>query len=173
MSIRIKRSTGSTAPATLASGQLAYAEGNGNLYIGYTNGDVITIGGSADHTKLAGIESGAQVNSVTSVAGKTGAVTLSASDITNFNTSVDGRIGAASIDALSDVVITTPANGQQLTWDSTSSKWINTAPSSGVTAFTQLNDVPNSYSGKGSYWVRVNAGASALEFTQDIDDGTF
>lgn len=173
MAIRIKRSTGSTAPATLASGQLAYAEGNGNLYVGYTNGDVITIGGASDHTKLAGIESGAQVNSVTSVAGKTGAVTLSASDISGFNTAVDGRIGAASIDALSDVVITTPANGQQLSWDSTSSKWINTAPSSGVTAFTQLNDVPSSYSSKALYWVRVNAAASALEFTQDIDDGTF
>lgn len=35
----------------------------------------------AEKTKLAGIESGAQVNTVTSVAGKTGAVTLSKSDV--------------------------------------------------------------------------------------------
>lgn len=35
----------------------------------------------AQHSKLAGIEAGAQVNDVTSVAGRTGAVTLSASDV--------------------------------------------------------------------------------------------
>lgn len=35
----------------------------------------------AEKTKLAGIESGAQVNTVTSVASKTGAVTLSKSDV--------------------------------------------------------------------------------------------
>ena len=37
--------------------------------------------GSAEKTKLDGIAAGAQVNSVTSVAGKTGAVTLSAADV--------------------------------------------------------------------------------------------
>lgn len=37
--------------------------------------------GSADKTKLDGIAAGAQVNTVTSVAGKTGAVTLSAADV--------------------------------------------------------------------------------------------
>ena len=36
---------------------------------------------SAEKTKLAGIESGAQVNTVTSVSGKTGAVTLAKSDV--------------------------------------------------------------------------------------------
>lgn len=36
-------------------------------------------------SKVAGIESGAQVNTVTSVAGKTGAVTLTKADITDFN----------------------------------------------------------------------------------------
>lgn len=173
MAIRIKRSTGSSAPGTLASGQLAYAEGNGNLYIGYTNGDVINIGGKTDHDKLAGIEAGAEVNTVDSVAGKTGAVSLVAADISDFSTAADARIGAASINALADVVITTPSNGQQLSWDNATSKWVNTAPSSGVTAFVQLNDAPASYSGSGSYFVRVNAGATGLEFVQDCDDGTF
>ena len=173
MAIRIKRSTGSTAPASLASGQLAYVEGTGKLYFGYSTGTVTEIGGSTDHTKLAGIEAGAQVNTVTSVAGKTGAVTLATTDISGFNTAVDGRIGAASIDALSDVVVTTPANGQMLAWDSGSSKWVNTAPSGGVTAFTQLNDVPNAYTSANLFWVRVNTAGTALEFTQDIDDGSF
>ena len=176
MSIRIKRSSGNTAPVSLDAGQLAYVEGvtnGGTLYYGEIGGTVRPIGGKADHDKLAGIESGAQVNTVTSVAGKTGVVTLVAADITDFSTAADARIGAASIDALADVVITTPSNGQQLTWDSGTSKWINAAPGSGVTAFTQLNDVPSSYTGSGLYWVRVNAGGTALEFTQHIDDGTF
>lgn len=42
-----------------------------------------------------------------------------------------------------------------------------------VTAFTGLSDVPSSYTGTGGYFVRVNAGATALEFSQDVDDGTF
>jgi phage-related tail fiber protein len=41
---------------------------------------------TAEKTKLAGIEAGAQVNTVTSVAGKTGAVTLAASDISGLTT---------------------------------------------------------------------------------------
>ena len=36
---------------------------------------------SADHDKLAGIQSGAQVNTVTSVAGKTGSVTVTKADV--------------------------------------------------------------------------------------------
>ncbi len=173
MALRIKRSSGSSAPSSLVGGQLAYTEGNGTLYIGKIDGTVLPIGGNADHVKLSGIEAGAQVNTVTSVAGRTGAVTVTTSDLSDFNTAADARIGAASIDALADVVITTPANGQQLSWDSATSKWINTAPSSGVTAFTQLNDVPSSYSGQGLKFVRVNSGATALEFVTDIDDGTF
>ena len=50
--IRIKRSTGSTAPTTLKNAELAYAEGNNTLYIGagISSGDtassIIKIGGS-------------------------------------------------------------------------------------------------------------------------------
>ena len=173
MAIRIKRSTGSTAPATLASGQLAYVEGTGKLYFGYSNGNVTEIGGNADHTKLAGIESGAQVNTVTSVAGRTGAVTIASTDVTDFSTAVGNIIGGASINALSDVSINSPADGQQLTYDGILGQWVAGAPGTGVTSFTQLNDVPNSYSGKGLHWVRVNTGGTALEFTQDVDDGSF
>lgn len=49
-----------------------------------------------------------------------------------------------------------------LTSDGTDISW---APSvSGVTAFTGLSDVPASYAGQGSKFVKVNAGATALEF---------
>jgi hypothetical protein len=56
-----------------------------------------------DKTKLDGIASGAQVNSVTSVAGKTGSVTLSAADVGAADVShdhgsltPDGRIGSSA-----------------------------------------------------------------------------
>jgi hypothetical protein len=176
MSIRIKRSSGDVAPASLVSGQLAYVEGatnGGTLYIGEIGGTVRPIGGRKDHDKLAGIETGAQVNTVTSVAGQTGAVVITTSDLADFSSASDARIGAASIDDLADVLITTPADGQQLTWDSGSSKWVNGAPGTGVTSFVQLNDVPSAYTASGGFFVRVNSGATALEFTQDIDDGTF
>jgi hypothetical protein len=46
-------------------------------------------------------------------------------------------------------------------------------PSSGVTTFVALTDVPASFTGSGGYYVKVNSGATALEFSQDVDDGTF
>jgi hypothetical protein len=176
MAIRIKRSTGNVAPSTLAGGQLAYVEGTNNtLYIGNSAGDtVIAIGGKADHDKLAGVEAGAQVNTVTSVAGRTGAVVITTADLANFNTASDARIAAANITALADVNIpTTPSNGQVLTWNNSTTQWEAAASGGGVTAFTQLNDVPNSYTSQGLKFVRVNSGATALEFVSDIDDGTF
>ena len=176
MSIRIKRSSGDTAPSSLVSGQLAYVEGStngGTLYIGEIGGTVRPIGGRKDHDKLAGIEAGAQVNTVTSIAGRTGAVVVTTSDLSDFNTASDARIAAAVLGDLSDLNVPTPSNGQQLTWDSGTSKWIAAAPGTGVTTFIALNDVPSAYTASGGFFVRVNSGATALEFTQDIDDGTF
>ena len=78
--IKIKRSAGSTAPASLANGELAYTHGNDQLFIG-DGTDVKVIGGKADHDKLAGIAAGAQVNTVDSVNGATGVVVLTKSDV--------------------------------------------------------------------------------------------
>lgn len=354
--IKIKRSQVTATPVTLSEGELAYSYNSSTLFIGDVGGAGVTaIGGSADHLKLAGIESGAQVNTVTSVAGKTGAVTLqkanitdfveadyvhktgtetingdktfgnnivisgnltvngttttvnstqvdigdniivlnadevgtpsqdagievergtstnmrliwqessdswgsevsggaftafsldghthTASQITDFSTAADARItaavgssvqafdadlsaiaalsttgfikrtgaatfstvnlsstdisdfstaadarantqiAAASINALSDVVITTPSNTQVLTYNGTN--WVNATPTSGVSTFTSLSDVPSSYTGHGSKFVKVNAGATALEFVADpgyltssstLDGGSF
>lgn len=58
----------------------------------------------ADKTKLAGIEAGAEVNDVTSVAGKTGAVTLGGGDV-SYNeetTYADGTVGKGLTDLKSD-----------------------------------------------------------------------
>lgn len=179
MSIRIKRSSGNAAPSSLVSGQLAYSEGTGGsanggtFYIGTIAGTVVPVGGYADHQKLAGIAAGAEVNTVTSVATRTGAVVITTSDLADFNTAADARIAAANLDDLNDVSVASPSDGQVLTYSSGTGLWAAAAPGSGVTAFIQLNDVPAAYTSSGGFFVRVNSGATALEFTQDIDDGTF
>lgn len=100
MAIRIKRSAGNAAPGSLVSGQLAYVEGatnGGTLYIGEISGAVREVGGKKFVEKLNGIEAGAQVNTVTSVAGQVGAVVLDSGDITDFSTAVDARITSGAI----------------------------------------------------------------------------
>lgn len=162
MAIKIKRSTTQATPSTLVAGQLGYSEVSDNLFFGKSDGSVLKIGGKSDVDKLAGIEAGAEVNTVDSVAGQTGAVTAS-------QILAEGTLGG-----LSDVNAPTPSNDQVLTWDAASSKWIAAASGSGgVTTFIALNDTPVAFTGSGGYFLRVNAGATALEFTQDIDDGTF
>ena len=82
MAIRIHRSSGNTAPGSLAAGQLAYAEGaggtanGGTLFYGEIGGNVRAIAGRQYVDKLDGIEAGAQVNVVDSVAGRTGDVVI-------------------------------------------------------------------------------------------------
>ena len=54
--IRIKRSTGSVAPSTLAQGELAYVEGNNTLYIGIGSGgnaSVASVGGAGQYLALS------------------------------------------------------------------------------------------------------------------------
>lgn len=177
--IKIKRSSGNAAPSSLAAGELAYSEGSGGsanggtLYYGEIGGSVVLIGGKADHTKLAGIEAGAQVNTVSTVAGRTGAVVITTSDLADFNSASDARIAAAVLDDIGDVNASAPADGQVLTWDNSAGEWIAAAPGTGVTAFTQLNDVPSAYTGHGGKFVKVNSGATALEFVAGIDGGTY
>lgn len=177
MAIRIKRSAGDNAPATLAAGQLAYAEGTtngGTLYFGEIGGVVREIGGKKIVDKVNGIEAGAQVNTVTSVATRTGDVVITSTDLADFSTAADARIGLAEIQDLANVTIpVTPGNGQVLTWNNANSYWEAQAAAEGVTEFTALNDTPNAFTGAGGYWLRVNAAGNAVEFTQDTDDGTF
>lgn len=170
--IKIKGSSATSAPATLSARELAYSEVSGNLFIGrISDGTPLIIGGETDHTKLAGIEAGAQVNTVTSVAGRTGAVVITSADLADFSTAADARIAAASITALADVGPTAPAEGQTLVWRT--NQYTPEAPVSGVTTFVALNDTPASFSGAGGFIVKVNAGATALEFVNGIDGGTF
>ena len=171
--LKIKRSDTTATPSSLSAGELAYSENSGNLFIGrIADGTPVVIGGKADHDKLVGIEAGAQVNTVTSVASRTGAVVITTADLADFNTASDARIGAAVLNDLSNVQ-GTPSDGHQLTWNATGSYWEPAAPGSGVTTFIALNDVPSAYTSSGGFFVKVNAGATGLEFASAIDGGTF
>ena len=120
--IKIKRSQTTATPATLAEGELAYSELSGNLFIGTAGANLEKIGGNTDVIKLAGIAAGAQVNTVDSVNGLTGAVSLSFTE-------------------LDDVVLTALANGDILQWDGNSADWKNVPPGTvGVTDHDQLSN---------------------------------
>lgn len=149
--IRIKRSDSTSAPASLAAGELAYSEVSGYLYYGrISDGAPIVIGGKALKDKLDG---------------------LTSADLSDFSTAVGTIIEAASIGSLSDVDLTGAANGQVLVYrDGT---FEMEALPSGVTTFIALSDTPSNFTGAAGRFVKVNAGATALEFVDGIDGGTY
>lgn len=173
--IRVKRSDTTATPPSLAAGELAYSEQSGNLFYGrIADGTPVVIGGKAAIDKLAGIAPGAEANTVTSVATKTGDVTLEVADLSDFTSGVDGRIALASLNTLANVNAPNPSDEQVLTWDAGTSKWIAAASGSGgVTAFISLNDTPVNFTGSGGFIVKVNAAGNALEFTNGVDGGVF
>lgn len=172
-SIKIKRSDATATPASLAAGELAYSELSGNFFYGrILDGAPVIVGGKTDHDKLTGIEAGAQVNTVTSVASRTGAIVVTTADLADFNTAADARIGAAVLNDLNNVT-GTPSDGQVLTYTAGTTSWGPAAPGTGVTTFVALNDTPASFAGAAGYIVKVNAGGTALEFSNGVDGGTF
>ena len=104
--IKIKRSTGSSAPSTLANGELAYLNNSANkkLYIGRPGGgtgDIDVIGGKDFTDKLDGIESGATADQTnTEIRDAVGAATNS-----NIFTDAD-HTKLNAIEALADVTDT-------------------------------------------------------------------
>ena len=105
---------------------------NGTSVLG--SGDIAITGGSGTVTSVSGTGTVSGI-SLSGTVTTTGSLTLSgtlsatASNISDFSTAADARIAAASIDALSDVVITTPSNTQVLTYNGTN--WVNAAAPSG------------------------------------------
>jgi hypothetical protein len=64
-------------------------------------------------------------------------------------------------------------DGQVLTANSSQPGGVAWASiSTGATAFTQLTDVPSSYTGDAGYLVAVNSNANGLTFTNTIDGGS-
>ncbi len=89
-----------------------------------------------------------QTNLVTSVAGRTGAITLSSTDIANFE-----------LQQLDDVSITTIADGQVLTYESASSLWKNTS----------IDGIPTQTGNAGKY-LTTNGTAASWAVIQDPID---
>lgn len=81
---------------------------------------------------------------------------------------------ASSINSLSDVNTTSvPADGQALLWNAATSNWIPGTVSGGgggtaATTFVALTDTPANYASAGSKFVKVNTGATGLEFVAGI-----
>lgn len=149
--IRIKRSTVTSSPTTLAAGELAYSELSGNLFYGrVSDGSPIVIGGKTLVDRLDN---------------------LTSAGISDFTASVEAILAASSVGALSDVNLTSAANGQTLVYrDGT---FVMEAPPSGVTTFVALTDTPPAFAGAAGRIVKVNAGATALEFVDGVDGGTY
>tara|TARA_R110002167_G_scaffold87164_3_gene235766 strand:+ start:3474 stop:4706 length:1233 start_codon:yes stop_codon:yes gene_type:complete len=81
--IKIKRSSTTVAPSSLASGELAYSTATGVQKLYYGDGtDVLAIGGKSYTDKLDGIEAGANVTDATNVAAA-GALMLTGGTLTS------------------------------------------------------------------------------------------
>jgi hypothetical protein len=166
MAIRIKRSSGDTAPALLESGQLAYVEGatnGGTLYYGEIGGTVRAIAGKKYIDKLNGIEAGAQVNTVTSVAGKTGAVTLAVGDVTNAESTANkGQAnGYASLDGAGKVPST-----QLPSYVDDVLEYANLAgfPATGASGIIYVaQDTNKTYRWSGSTYVEISASPGSTD----------
>ena len=83
---------------------------------------------------------------------------------------VDG--GATNLGALSDVNSAGAANGQVLIYNSANAAWEPGTVSGGgggggSSTLVGLTDTPTNYAGAGGYFVKVNSGASAIEFVAD------
>jgi hypothetical protein len=172
--IRIKGSTTTATPTTLAARELAYSEDSGNLFIGrISDGTPVKIGGKTDVDKLAGIAAGATANAsdadLRDRATHTG--TQLASTISDFASAVLARLQAESIGDLSDVDLAGAANGQVLVYRSGTFEM--EAPPSGVTTFIALTDTPANFTSANGFIAKVNAAGNAIEFVDGVDGGTF
>ncbi|QZI86164.1 hypothetical protein PODOV061v2_0020 [Vibrio phage 172P1] len=151
-----RSSTPASVPATgdLELGELGINTADGKLFFKKDDGSesIVEIG-----------EAG--VAPVTSVFGRSGAITAEAGDYSSFYLS---DITAESIGDLSDVTLAGILNGQVLTWNGSA-----LAPTTLPDKFTELTDTPSSLTGAGTQLVAVNAGGTALEFIDTIDGGSY
>ncbi len=75
---------------------------------------------------------------------------------------------------LADVASTSPNNNEVLKWNG--SNWApatDVSGGGGVTTFTALTDTPGNFTSQGGKWLRVNAGATALEFIAAPSNTTY
>jgi len=98
---------------------------------------------------------------------------IDASHIKNLPTPIiQGSNISKSVYQLEDVKLSSLTNNDVLKYNSTTKQWENGTGGGGATAFTDLTDVPSSYSGQGGKAVRVNVGETGLEFFTASGSGT-
>ena len=128
-----------------------------------TDSNVFT---DADHTKLDGIETGATADQT---AAEIRALVESATDSNVFTDADHTKLnGLGSLNALSDVNTAGVANDKILKYDSSVSQFIIADASTGElgsTTFTGLNDTPVNFGSAAGKVIKVNAGETALEFS--------
>jgi hypothetical protein len=120
-------------------------------------------------------------DSVTSVNGKVGVVTLDTDDISEgsnnlYHTAARAKAAASALtlQELADVSTTGPSNGQILKYNSVNNEY-EPSDLSIATSFTDLTDTPTGYAGKAGQQVIVNATEDGLDFVDcsTLDGGTF
>lgn len=103
--------------------------------------------------------------------------TLSGLTGTDVQGAIDELAASATpeLDDLGDVTITTPTNGQVLSYDSGTQEWVNTSVGSStiagltdVTITSPQNGQVLNYDGVNQVWVNGNAGSNALASLSDV-----
>lgn len=133
--IQIKRSLTTSAPASLANGELAYSANGDHLFVG-SNGSVVHIGGlynygvlTANQALVANSSSGINkvivANLVPTAVYANGSFGTAGQVLTSNGTTVHWAVPVTTIDGLSDVTISSVANNNLLVYDATAGQWEN------------------------------------------------
>lgn len=140
--IRIKRSTGSAAPGTLKNAELAYAEGNGTLYIG------------------TGISTGDTASAIVKIGGPGAYMTFdTAQTPSGTKTFSIGASGTLKISgAASGQVLTADGTSGQLTWSSITGNSYSTISGNTGTAISASGAETLSLVGTGAISVATATG---------------
>ena len=167
--IKIKRSTGSAAPSTLAQGELAYTKGTSRLYVGdpaaaNTPLDIVDLWiKDSDNTVTLGADMSAATFKITNLGTPTAAGDAATKGY------VDGVAGVSSLANLTDVTLTSITDGEILVYDTTSpTGWINqTLSEAGIQAYDDLlqdiADISGTATGADEVLVSTGVGTFALE----------
>lgn len=149
----------SNADITIAPNGTGDVQLQADIFVGRTNTDVqISTNGTAD--LIINTNNASNSGSIRIYDGANGNIAITPDGTGSIV--LDG-LNWPQADGSANYVLKTNGSGQ-LSW---------VAQTAGVTTFIALTDAPASYSGTGGYYVKVNSGATALEFSQDVDDGTF
>lgn len=101
---------------------------------------------TTEKNKLAGIETGAQVNDVTSVAGRTGAITLSINDITSLSSTLAGKASTSHTHTISQI------SDLHADWDAK----LKVTPTAQMTRWPTISEVTN----KTNLTISLNGGTT-------------